>query len=184
MNPKALSHLYEIRVAANRILTRSAGVTLEDYLQDDDLRDIVENRFKIIGEYVTRLRRDDPETLNQITGHESIIAFRNNLVHEYEKVDNSRVWEIIQQHLPLLAQEVDDLLESAGGTNDHGSSGVVMQYPHNDKQRSHNIERNIQVRPYESIGHFSQEEVDPRRRRNRQWPDRFADGDTNIEIRG
>lgn len=51
MNPKALSHLYEIQVEANRILTRSAGVTLEDYLQDDDLRDIVENRFKVIGEY-------------------------------------------------------------------------------------------------------------------------------------
>jgi uncharacterized protein with HEPN domain len=71
----------------------------------------VERNLQIIGEAVGRLRRDDPETADQLSEHERIVGFRNVLVHGYDLVDDGIVWDTIRTNLPLLLSEVEGLLE-------------------------------------------------------------------------
>jgi uncharacterized protein with HEPN domain len=74
------------------------------------LRAAVERWFIVIGEALGRLERIDPEVAHQITDYRKIIGFRNVLVHGYDAIDDQIVWQTIQQYLPVLKGEVDQLL--------------------------------------------------------------------------
>ena len=39
---------------------------------------------------------------------------RNVLVHVYHGVDLDRIWHVVEQDLPLLAEQLRDLLETEG----------------------------------------------------------------------
>jgi uncharacterized protein with HEPN domain len=78
------------------------------------LRSAVERQFQIVGEALTRLKRDDPTTVGGLSSVSQIIAFRNIVVHAYDEIDNDRVWNIVEQHLPILMGEVVSLLTSSG----------------------------------------------------------------------
>jgi uncharacterized protein with HEPN domain len=71
----------------------------------------VERHFEIIGEALNRLNRIDPDTAAQITDAAQIIAFRNVLIHGYDAIDDSRVWDGIQHSLPALHSQVTELLK-------------------------------------------------------------------------
>lgn len=66
MNDKSARHLEVIRDGASFILEATRHRTLAEYESDRVLRQAVERNFEIIGEAVTRLRRDDPTTADAI----------------------------------------------------------------------------------------------------------------------
>ena len=117
MKPRALKHLSHSREAADAILEYAAGQTLDDYRGKRILRSAIEREFLIIGESLVRLRRDDPATLALLTKAPSIIAFRNILVHAYDGIDDSNVWNIVECHLPVLRAEIDLLLTASGNSS-------------------------------------------------------------------
>ena len=77
MRPEALKHLADVAGAGRVILDYVVGKSFDDYLADSMLRDSVQWRFTVIGEALTRLRRDDPQTFGEITASRQIIGFRN-----------------------------------------------------------------------------------------------------------
>jgi uncharacterized protein with HEPN domain len=77
------------------------------------LRAAVERQFILIGEALSRLEKLDPPLAAQIADFRKIIGFRNVLVHGYEAIDDQIVWSTIQQHLPVLRQQVESLLTQA-----------------------------------------------------------------------
>ena len=108
-NPPVL--LEDIRHAAQQIQNFTSGRSLNDYQTDDLLRAGVERLFILIGEALGRL---DAGLVNQITDFRRIIGFRNVLVHGYETIDDQIVWQTIQQHLPILKDQVEKLLGRFG----------------------------------------------------------------------
>ncbi len=110
MRPRTPKHLEDVHLAAAFILEITAGRTEQDYKADKVLRSSVERQFEIIGEALNRVSREDPETLGSITDAARIISFRNLLIHGYDLVDDTRVWGVVEQGLPLLAKEVSQLL--------------------------------------------------------------------------
>ena len=48
---------------------------------------------------------------------ESIIAFRNQLIHGYGVIRNEITWDIIEKKLPVLRADVDALLIAGGAGN-------------------------------------------------------------------
>ena len=56
----------------------------------------------------------DVNLTNQIMDYRKIIGFRNVLVHGYKMIDDQIVWQTIQQHLPILKHQVENLLASFG----------------------------------------------------------------------
>ena len=113
MNPKTQAYLYDILTSANRIESQIENKTFDDYRQDENLRDIVERQFIKIGDAITHLRSEDRETVVKITSQQQITDFRNRITHDYQTIDDEIVWDVSRNHLPILAYEVDALLESS-----------------------------------------------------------------------
>ena len=102
--------LYDINHAAGQMIWFTEGKTLDDYLDDLLLRSAVERQFEIIGEGVSRLGRQDRETLERMTGYQEIIRFRNLIAHEYDRLENAQVWEIVERDITILYEETTALL--------------------------------------------------------------------------
>lgn len=102
-----LQHIVE---ACEKILRFTAGKTYDDYFADDLLASAVERQLTIVGEAVTKIARTDPDVARNLGDFPRIIAFRNQLVHNYPRVDTDAVWLIVQRELPLLLQRVRTLL--------------------------------------------------------------------------
>ncbi len=103
--------LEDIRLAAAHILDFTSGKTFDDYADDEMLKSAAERQFEIIGEALNRLSKIDTETVSKISHFQRIVSFRNILIHGYDIVDNAVVWDVIQQDLPKLHRQVEDLLE-------------------------------------------------------------------------
>lgn len=116
MQPKSPKLMEDIRDAVAFIRMVTQGKSLNDYGTDRLLRQAVERNFEILGEAVSRLARFDAKTAERIGQYPQIIAFRNILIHGYDLVDHAEVWKIIQNDLPVLDQQVAQLIsESAAG---------------------------------------------------------------------
>ena len=112
MQPKLERALLDIIDAAQFVLSVTAPLTLEKYVADQLLQFAVERNFEIIGEAMNRVHGLDASTASRITASEQIIAFRNLLIHGYDVIDDEHVWQIIQQDLPTLLKEVQQLISS------------------------------------------------------------------------
>ena len=101
--------IYDIDQAVTLIIHFTAGKQITDYTADPMLRSAVERQFEIVGEALNRLKRLDPETVARISDHQRIIGFRNVLAHGYDVVSDNIVWDIVQNKLPDLRREIDEL---------------------------------------------------------------------------
>ena len=111
MQPRSAAYLHDIIENANLIRQSVVGRTLTDYQTDVRLRHQIEREFTIIGEAVARLNRTDPEVTARITSASAVVAFRKTIAHEYEGLSDETVWNIIQEHLPILIREAESLLQ-------------------------------------------------------------------------
>lgn len=114
MSPKTLTTLAllrHMRDSAEYILEKTREKSLQLYLLDRDLQQIVERNFEIIGEAMRRLSRHDPTIADRISGSPDIIAFRNVLIHAYDEINHVRVWQIVERQLPVLHRELGILIQ-------------------------------------------------------------------------
>ncbi len=114
MHPKSPKWLQDILDACELIQTAGAGRTLADYEHDRVLRSAVERNFEIIGEALNRIRQNDPALADRIPESRAIIGFRNLLIHGYDSIDHSRVWEVIRKDVPQLRLQITQFLKEAG----------------------------------------------------------------------
>lgn len=82
---------------------------LLDLHTDRQLTLALVKEIEIIGEAAARL---PDETRAAIPGipWADVIGMRNRLVHVYFDIDLERLWDTVQQDLPLLAKELDLVL--------------------------------------------------------------------------
>ncbi len=103
--------LYDIKQAAELLSEFARDKTIDDYIEEAMLRSAVERQFEIIGEALNQLAKTDKNVVEQVTGYQRIIAFRNILIHGYAQVDDHVVWDVLQENLPILKNEVARLLD-------------------------------------------------------------------------
>jgi len=109
MNDKSRKFLTDISIAIEHIEnfcidTASFGI----YQQDLKTKSAVERQLAIIGEAVNKLIQSDSEII--LSKAKEIIQFRNRAIHAYDSIDDSIVWVILKNHLPVLKFEVEKLL--------------------------------------------------------------------------
>ncbi len=110
MQLKEKKLLEDIRLACEEIFSFTQGKTFNNYNQDKLLRSGVERKFEIIGEALNRLDKTAPDAANKINHIKRIISFRNILIHGYDIVEDSVVWDIVIKDLPLLYRNIVELL--------------------------------------------------------------------------
>lgn len=107
----ARAYLSDIVMSCDAILEATAAMTLEDYVGSRLVRSSVEREFIIIGEAIAVLGRRAPEVRDSITHARRVVAFRNQLTHEYQRIDDEAVWVIVQRDVAVLRSECADMLE-------------------------------------------------------------------------
>ncbi|MCX6224345.1 MAG: DUF86 domain-containing protein [Bacteroidia bacterium] len=102
-------YLFDILTAIELIesFTKSV-VSYNEYLLDIKTRSAVERQLGIIGEAVNKYDLEN-QSLTLIHARK-IVGFRNRLIHAYDSIDQSIIWAIILNHLPLLKKEVEQKL--------------------------------------------------------------------------
>ena len=105
-------YLEHIQQAIERIHRYVEGMDEVAFLQHDMAQDAVIRNIEIVGEASNNLTKRDPDFAAQ---HDEIpwavmYAMRNRVSHAYHKVDLEIVWNMIQNDLPLLHQQIVDLL--------------------------------------------------------------------------
>ena len=106
----------EIQELLEDILTEARSVknfvsdhTLDSYRADKKTRFAVERCFEIIGEALTRIRKNSPDIMESIRDYRSIKSFRNLIAHAYDHIDDKLVWGIIENNLDNLIEDVQRL---------------------------------------------------------------------------
>ena len=114
MPHNAQTLLEDVRRAADLIESFVKGRSFQEYSTDAMLHAAVERQFITIGEALYRLEKLDAALAAQIMAYRQIIGFRNVLVHGYDTIDDQIVWQVIQQDLTVLRQQVEQLLATLG----------------------------------------------------------------------
>ncbi len=104
-------YLWDIQHACAEILEFTSGKDLADYQSDRLVSAAVERCFTIIGEAMVRIGIHFPDEFSRISDAPRVIDFRNQLVHLYDQIDDSQVWEIITISIPILLQETTASIE-------------------------------------------------------------------------
>lgn len=104
--------LEDVQRAAELILQFTSGKEFDEYENDALLRSAVERQFEIVGEAINRLRKTDSSMITKIPHSLRIIAFRNILVHGYDVVENTIVWDVVQKNLRPLLDHVRQLINA------------------------------------------------------------------------
>ena len=111
MNNEARKRLRDIADACAAAESFAAGKNFSDYETEDMLRSAVERKLEIIGEAFVKLEVSDPETTEQFPDLRKIVGLRNRIVHGYDNVDEELIWDVVQNRLPALRQQVEALLK-------------------------------------------------------------------------
>ena len=78
------------------------------YQKDLRTKRAVERNIEIIGEAMSRILKLD-ETI-VITNSRKLVDVRNRIIHGYDSVSDDVIWGIVIKHLPVLKEEVSNLL--------------------------------------------------------------------------
>lgn len=97
--------------AARKALFFCRGKTRFDIEEDEQLRLALVRLVEIVGEAASRVSQELQDQTPSIAWAD-IISTRNKLVHAYFNIDLDVMWQIIQEDLPLLANELENLLET------------------------------------------------------------------------
>jgi len=79
------------------------------YQNNKLLRRGIERELEIIGEAANRILNIDSNI--KIDNARKIVDLRNWGIHGYDKIDDMIIWGIISKQLPLLKNQVDELLK-------------------------------------------------------------------------
>ena len=118
MKTHSLKYLSDILIAIDFIEDFTKDIqNFMQYSSDYKTQSAVERQLVIIGEALNKLKKKDSSLI--ISHDQSIISFRNRLVHAYDGIDNSIVWAILKNHITSLKEEIAELKDSIDDREKH-----------------------------------------------------------------
>ncbi|HSV59865.1 MAG TPA: DUF86 domain-containing protein [Variovorax sp.] len=110
---RVADYLQHILDAIENIQNYTAGATLESYRSDRKTQDAVVRNLEVIGEASNNVVKHHPEfaATHAEVPWRFAYEMRNALSHGYFSVDQTIVWQTIQNDLPSLQAKVADLLK-------------------------------------------------------------------------
>jgi uncharacterized protein with HEPN domain len=80
-----------------------------EFEKDLRTRKAIERNIEIIGETLNRILKAYPDI--SISDSRKIVDTRNRIIHGYDSITPDILWLIIKQSLPVLRNEVAELLK-------------------------------------------------------------------------
>ncbi len=112
MQPKVLKYILDIQGIIEEIETikTKANNNFISFKSDIILQRAIERDLEIIGEAIRKIIEIDPSI--SISSAKNIIGLRNIISHAYDSVEPEMIWGIIQNNIPLLAEEIKEIRNS------------------------------------------------------------------------
>ena len=111
-------YLRHILDAIKQIETYLESVQEDKFLQTRLVQDAVVRQLEIIGEATRNLSTEFRVKYSEVPWNQ-IIGLRNRIAHDYLNVDIQIVWEITQNDIPTLEQQVMQILEEIKGNREN-----------------------------------------------------------------
>ena len=109
MNDRTKQRLKQILMFAARIRRVMSTTSLETFLSDVDIQDSVLYRLGQIGEAASKIPDDEQEKYPAIFW-DGMIGLRHRLFHEYYEIDLSRVYDVTQEPIAQLVNNLEKIL--------------------------------------------------------------------------
>jgi uncharacterized protein with HEPN domain len=103
-------YLADILDAARLARSYVAGRSKEVFLADLQCQDAVLRRIEIIGEAAHRLSDATRQSLPDLPWRK-VISMRNYVIHAYDAVNLTIVWDTVQRDLPSLITPLEPLVD-------------------------------------------------------------------------
>ena len=110
MNDKDAEHLRLMLDFAKRVERRVADVSVDKFLRDEDLQDMVLYAIGQVGENANNVSDDTREKHHEIFWG-AVVNIRNRVFHSYGAVDMSIVYEAASDHIPILVKQLTNILK-------------------------------------------------------------------------
>lgn len=102
-------YLEDIVLAIAKIHRYTSGLSLEAFANDERTLDAVVRNLEVVGEAIKKVpesvRSKHPEVDWKKVG-----GLRDILIHEYFGIDLDIIWDVVQNKLPALEQQVQAIL--------------------------------------------------------------------------
>lgn len=104
------SILYDILESSENCISFCKVMSFQEFEKDLKTSFAVLHQLMVIGEAVKKL---DKEFINDnpVLPWKDIAGTRDILIHNYDEADLEEVWDIVQNYLPKVVQEVESLLK-------------------------------------------------------------------------
>jgi uncharacterized protein with HEPN domain len=103
------SYYLDMLDAARTATEFVAGITFEQFERDEKALSAVLWQVAVIGEAAAKI---SPNSRRENSGipWRDITDMRNKLVHDYRRIDLSKVWDTVQNDLPALIRLIEPLV--------------------------------------------------------------------------
>lgn len=108
---KYLLYLTDLLGAIQRIRTYTTNLEEAEFLQNNLVLDACYHNFLVIGEAVKQLP-DELRLQHSQIPWKSIAGLRDMVAHEYFRVDNRILWDVIVNHLEPLELAANALMQT------------------------------------------------------------------------
>ena len=98
------------------VLTATSGKTLADVQEDGMLQRACSRSIEIIGEAAKNVSSTLRKTNPRIPWKQ-LAAMRDKLIHQYFGINWVIVWDVIENHLPTLREDIGALVSTIEATN-------------------------------------------------------------------
>ena len=103
------AYLIDMLQAARKAAAFAADLTYPQFQESDLHQNAIVKVLEVIGEAASRITTDTHRAHPQIPWSQ-IIGLRNRVVHGYFDVDLELIWQIVHQDIPILIDQLQDLL--------------------------------------------------------------------------
>ncbi len=110
MKYRSAGLLSDILDECDFLMTHAYGVTLAQYQSDVVLHRSIERAFEVIGEAAHKLHESDPGTARKLPNARGLVAFRNLIIHGYDRIDDERLLDTLERDVPELREAVRRIL--------------------------------------------------------------------------
>ena len=109
MKDRDFTYIERMYVFAKRVERRIAEVSLESFLEDEDIQDLILYAIGQIGENANAISDEERERHNDILW-DALIGIRNRVFHSYGDIDMKIVYEAAKEHTPKLISQLQSII--------------------------------------------------------------------------